>query len=232
MSQMEQNKEDFEVAMPVGNDRSSILDHITTSKLQEFDRDLDAVVEMLQMKEDVPNARIPEDIFRRAYLPMFAGIPEEKWPVAGITLNNWYGVSGGPHFEVDVIDTKGNVLFTVPPIVPPPSTRAMAKFAEDGHGVGSAFNKAREVGRNIPIEGEIIARQEVQRIQPRFSRRYENDYRMRWAPIFGYYGFLSNVKPTIDVASYYYGSREEAIKETNTGTSADVVSQLDDLWLE
>lgn len=64
-------------------------------------------------------ANIAEDIFVNVFLPFFAG--EEN--IYKVGLGNWVTVAtnggslpGGQFREVDVIDDKGKVLFTVPPI--------------------------------------------------------------------------------------------------------------------
>ena len=63
--------------------------------------------------EDV--ARIPEDIFVRVFLPLFAGetleFPKEA------TIAGWISVAGSPYKEVDVFNKEtGDVLFRCPPL--------------------------------------------------------------------------------------------------------------------
>lgn len=54
--------------------------------------------------------RLPEDVFVRNFLPMFAGeaVPEH------INLSTWFGVAGNPYMPVHVVDKAGEVLYTIP----------------------------------------------------------------------------------------------------------------------
>lgn len=64
------------------------------------------------------NARITEDVFVNVFLPFFSG----EHNTYSVGLGNWitvasgYNQTGGQFKEVDVIDTNGNLLFSVPPI--------------------------------------------------------------------------------------------------------------------
>lgn len=61
---------------------------------------------------DKENAVLPENLFVTNFLPFFAGerdIKQERQ-----FMSNWIGVAGSPTREVDIIDTRGQVLYTVP----------------------------------------------------------------------------------------------------------------------
>ncbi len=56
--------------------------------------------------------KLPEQIFKSTFLPMFAG--QETHP--DITVGVWISIAGTPFAEVDIIDEQGQTLFSVPPI--------------------------------------------------------------------------------------------------------------------
>lgn len=60
--------------------------------------------------------KLPEDIFVNYFLPYFvhreAGYPNEEKIV-----QDWISVAGGPYNEVDIIDTVGKPIFTVPSLM-------------------------------------------------------------------------------------------------------------------
>lgn len=72
--------------------------------------DISAALEGIS-KKDV--TRLPERNFVEVCLPFFAGDTKPKYP---IDMNTWLNIAGGPYCSVDVIDNKGQVLFTIPPI--------------------------------------------------------------------------------------------------------------------
>lgn len=63
-----------------------------------------------------PPKRLPENIFKEVFLPMFLGRPNERYP--DIKAGNWVAFAGSPHASVEVMDmTTNQVLFVVPPMV-------------------------------------------------------------------------------------------------------------------
>ncbi|BAS05016.1 hypothetical protein [Ralstonia phage RSF1] len=60
------------------------------------------------------NSQFPEELFVEHFLPLFAG---EVAPTAHVNYQTWLEkVAGGEKVSVDIVDTQGNVLFTVPPL--------------------------------------------------------------------------------------------------------------------
>lgn len=57
--------------------------------------------------------RIPETVFVTYFLPFFSGQSDKVHPSSN-SIAKWIGVAGTPMSEVEVIDTAGNVLYTVP----------------------------------------------------------------------------------------------------------------------
>lgn len=61
------------------------------------------------------NARMPEQTFVKRLLPHL--VPPEIPSDKPRDLSIWVAAAGNPQRLIDVIDVKGNVLFTVPPIL-------------------------------------------------------------------------------------------------------------------
>lgn len=62
---------------------------------------------------DLQNDRnqIPVELFKRAGLPLLLSTDEE------VDISAWVAVAGNPQKSVDVVDSNGKVLYTVPPII-------------------------------------------------------------------------------------------------------------------
>jgi hypothetical protein len=58
--------------------------------------------------------RIPENIFRRHFVAFFSGV---KSAYDAELLEHWYKIAGTPYEEVDLVDERGNVVATVPPVL-------------------------------------------------------------------------------------------------------------------
>lgn len=58
--------------------------------------------------------KLPEDLFRRIFLPFFCReTPPHEY---GQYINEWMKIAGGPSSETDLIDARGNVTITIPPV--------------------------------------------------------------------------------------------------------------------
>ncbi len=72
------------------------------------------VDQILNSSADIRN-KLPEEVFVKAFLPYFSGIvPMDN---TSAVKANWIGIAGTPMSPVDVIDSTGNVIFTVPPLL-------------------------------------------------------------------------------------------------------------------
>lgn len=63
---------------------------------------------------NIEKTKLPEAVFKSVFLPVFAG--KHKSTDTGDILRNWVGIAGAPGKEVEIIDPKGNTVFTVPPV--------------------------------------------------------------------------------------------------------------------
>jgi hypothetical protein len=58
--------------------------------------------------------RLPEEVFVKEFLPYFSG--KLPMPVEPPLLSIWIGIAGSPTSEVQIVDAKGNNIYTVPPM--------------------------------------------------------------------------------------------------------------------
>lgn len=60
------------------------------------------------------NVKVPEPVFREIFMPFFTGQKESSGQEAAVL--HWMGLVGGATNEADVVDTAGNIIFSVPPV--------------------------------------------------------------------------------------------------------------------
>lgn len=132
--------------------------------------------------------RLEEHIFKNVFLPMFLGQPN---PAVGepIRIGNWTAFAGSPHAEVDVIDARGQVLFTVPPAY---NAKAIAPAQFDGgtDGMKYVMNQTRLLYDVRPVEAEGFFYQEI--TQRATNMKSSDDattkrYEEAWKKIFQFY---------------------------------------------
>ena len=58
--------------------------------------------------------KFPEALFKRHYVEFFSGVKSEH---DATLLQHWYSIAGSPFEEVDLTDSHGNVVATVPPLL-------------------------------------------------------------------------------------------------------------------
>lgn len=98
--------------------------------MQLHDEDF-AMLEALSKEE---NARISEQDFTRRLLPHL--IPAEVAENRPRNLDIWLAVAGNAQRLIDVCDPKGNVLFTVPPILSRSPTSVPSKDTDPDNDLG------------------------------------------------------------------------------------------------
>lgn len=91
--------------------------HRLTAAMTKVDTEADRIFidEITEaIKED--NPKIPEPVFRELFLPAFANPDKDTKIEKDNFLSHWIGLVGGPTTEVDLVNMKGDVILTVPPI--------------------------------------------------------------------------------------------------------------------
>lgn len=92
--------------------------NITDAKISQVKEQIDTFYKELVVS--TPVSVLPENIFKELFLEFFmnGGISNGTAP---LTLK-WLELAGGPYNEVNIIDNKGNVVFTTPGLYCKPET--------------------------------------------------------------------------------------------------------------
>ena len=93
---------------------NSLVKEIQRKKTEELRTVMDDIYQQVA-SPDVVRGKLPESIFVEQFLPRFIG--EIPISATDLTFKFWLSISGGPGNPVDILDTEGNVLFTVPPLL-------------------------------------------------------------------------------------------------------------------
>lgn len=105
-----------------------------------------------QIVEDAQQevARLPEDIFKKDFLPFFSG--EQTFLDRESTVALWIGIAGTPQSEVAIIDRENTELFRVPPIADTQHLNVLTRNK------GESFSDIAAISalysNNIPVQGE------------------------------------------------------------------------------
>lgn len=163
--------------------------------------------------------RVPENVFRRLYLPMFAGIPEKFHVMKfqtdkgnrGIQPSDWLDVVGNSGADAFVVNENDEVLFVVPPMIPKSVRRLSTVRTKASFGI--ITEKVREViasGHPLAIQ-EYTQRfqQELNRIEGTFDKTLTDEVNYQWHCIYAYYGFVPGIQPVIDAAAYFYDQMKQ-----------------------
>lgn len=94
---------------------------------------------------------LPENVFVQNFLPLFAG---ENAP-NNATLQLWLGIAGNPYMPVNIVDSKGEILYTVP-----------AFFERSAIQIGKAGDTA------APIQHVIKTTEQLSKLHPRRGEVY------------------------------------------------------------
>lgn len=83
---------------------------------------------MDQIQDEVK--AIPEPVFRELFLPYFTG--EKQMTAEQNAAQHWMGLVGSPTMPADVVNIKGEVLFTVPPLIDTSNLNTLNKDRRQG----------------------------------------------------------------------------------------------------
>lgn len=129
------------------------------------------------------NAVVPEIVFKEYFLPMFKRFATKKLDKNqdDNLLRKWIELAGGPYSEVDVIDTKGNKIFTVPSVY----TRNVADISKlDDVNFTDIGIKHEQYKNILPQQGENYANKTIKNL-PKFinSSKTHASEQNRWVEI-------------------------------------------------
>ena len=139
---------------------------------------------------------IPEDIFVNMFLPLFSG---ELTTNTTELLKQWYTLAGTPYAAVNVIDAKGNVVATVPPIknrdILPISSKR-----DERHSLETTFEIAKQKASLSPnLAQNIVINELNNRFLTKVNVNTNNSITEQWTALLKHYG--KNLMPDSKVIS-------------------------------
>lgn len=81
------------------------------TELSELIKDIE---EGVQAANQLTRPSVDARMFHDVFLPFFAGDAAPKYP--NVSMQHWMRIAMNPFQEVDIVDVKGHVLATVPPL--------------------------------------------------------------------------------------------------------------------
>ena len=163
---------------------TDVISRINTATNRAVDSDIDEAFSNLFEGDERHNNQLPEHIFKENFLLYFAGKIKDG-PRLGITTA-WIGVAGSPMNPVDIVDTSGAVVCTVPPLM-------TTDFLRPGEKANSAsfneiFKDARIQSTRLPeLGGRAIAVNGSAKIES-LKAVPETEQTKQWNKIFDRYG--------------------------------------------
>jgi len=149
-----------------------------------------AAAELEELARTNRNRRMPEEVFACIFLPMFYS--GEVHPQYKADMATWVNIAGngeggGGYKEVDVIDKKGNVIYSVPAIF---NHDAIKSQPNSKNGIMSAVINADHYAGLHPALGtqhleQELAKREIFSYDPTFFAANAE----RWNAIFIRYGY-------------------------------------------
>lgn len=173
-------------------DQNESLENILVDeKITGIEKELARITAGFQttMLETMPHGKIREEFFVNVFLPYFAGeLKREDFP-EGITPETWYQISGNPTNRVDVINAKGEILFSVPPLhnpnfLAPNTDNKHSTFSKAGLYISELQGIGRSNEANNILKKEILKRVPMRRVD------IKKAYYEEWAKIFIRYGYF------------------------------------------
>lgn len=184
--------------------------------------EINAIRKSLDEQENATRARMPERIFVGLWLAVFHKGQNEFYPQ--VNLDMWANYAGNEYREVDIINPKGEVLFSVPPL-----------FDRSGIKSIAGKDRTRMPGGNIL---NIIRNAELRsRVSPQDGRNFLNAHLKQRAL------FMADLPPSVktnlerwDAIFKRYGlpgvleSEEVTAQKDSVSTSASQLQTNNDEW--
>lgn len=101
------------------------------------------VLDALENLREEMIARLPENIFVNKFLPLFASEAEN------VDISEWLNVSVNTYLPVDVINTKGEVLYRVPPLTRELPTKLSRRGQDSVYEMMETVAKKSSVNPNL-----------------------------------------------------------------------------------
>lgn len=142
--------------------------------------------------------QMPEDMFRDYFLPYFTNkVPISTQPAV---ITQWISIAGTPMSEIDVVDTVGTVLFTVPSLFD--TTMINTAVRDVGDSIADISAEFDLRNNNIPSAAQTFLTNQLLRKSSKIDPTVNNQAQTRWNDIFKRYGILSTTGTTVKDESF------------------------------
>jgi hypothetical protein len=135
-----------------------------------------------------PIRRVPENVFREVFLPVFAGLDPELEKRTQEFAAHWAGVVGSAMEPAEIVDVQGNKLFTVPALVD------TSRLNQSSFVVGK--DSFRSIFGNLIETAAIHPQMAVGEFTAAASKRLDTTIKQGqsssnpWEEVFSYYGLV------------------------------------------
>lgn len=173
--------------IPEGKDKAirEIAESLTRRlENAEMAEEREFIDDLITTIESEPNVRVPEPVFREIFLPYITGEKEIKQGDDTVEpIKHWMGLAGGATSKVDVVDVKGNVLFTVPPVLDPACINLSADRAS-ASAFSTIFSSYEDTSR---VHWALGRKQLVEDLSEKTAGLFNKPSDDAWKPVLDYY---------------------------------------------
>lgn len=148
---------------------------------------------LVENKEE--NPKLPEPVFKEHFLPFLTGQkPISEQPTV---LKDWVDVAKSPMGEVDVVNEKGDTLFTVPPIYDSGVIDVVKRNL--GESFSEIYSQYAMHTNNLPILGERFLANTFEKKVPQMTKASENAEQIAagWKKVFDHYSLTAQTGNTV-----------------------------------
>lgn len=198
----------------ISNEEHELIENIKAFGVDMIRKEIRGIVGDLEVMSRARRS-LREDIFTGVYLPLFYN---KGYNPYGVDIEHWViHVSGSPDVEVDIIDNRGEVIYTIPPIIDRSACTYIngetsyyeALKTSDLQGMQSKIRK--EVYLNSYLKDKVISKVADEKVQKNMIKNIET-----WNSIFTRYG----LEPLFNLEEVVPDELKKA-KETNIEEDED-----------
>lgn len=176
------------------------------------------IFELTEKANQALRPRMLEERFRRVFLPMLLGKEEDN--IYGVVIDDWWRLTGQVNLPVDIVDSSGHVLFSVPPVFD------LHRFHFDDKksgAVDSLFRQHSALATQSPnLADNFLTRALIERSSQNFDLDKEIEIIEQWNIILAYYHL-----PLVDLKGLKRESTHRKNSENGQDTSTEDFTDWD-----
>ena len=104
----------------MGSELDELSKAVENKKLDALKQNAELFKSEIIEKEEASKHKMPEVVFKDLFLEHFKEIAEGKQVSDDTLTAAWIGLAGSPYNEMDIVDEKGDTLYTVPSVLSRP----------------------------------------------------------------------------------------------------------------